>query len=59
MPNDPLMRWEWEGGAVRSDERFPPSSVSVKEAEPEPGCPEGEPEEPNDQAAGDRRSPLR
>jgi len=52
------MRWEWEGGAVRSDERFPPSSVSVQEAEAEPGSPEGEPEEPNDQAAGNRRSSL-
>lgn len=59
MPNDPLMRWEWEGGAVRSDERFPPSAVSVKEPEAEPGSPQGEAEEPNDQAGGSRRPPLR
>jgi hypothetical protein len=48
MQQDPLARWEWEGGAVRSDDRSPPSPDSDEEVGAEPGSSDDEFAEPHE-----------
>jgi hypothetical protein len=54
MTYDPLMRWEWEGGAVRFGEGSPLSGSD--EEEEEPGSPQGEFAEPNEQVGSNPRA---